>query len=101
MSLLHTVNKSPFTHESLSDCLRYAQAGSAILLIEDGVYAAREGNQFTSRIKDALKDKKIYALEPDLKARGMADQLIAGIALVDYAGFVDLTTEASTVQSWL
>ena len=38
--LLHTVNKSPFTDNSLQSCIRCCQAGQAILLIEDGVYGA-------------------------------------------------------------
>ena len=38
--MLHTVNKSPFDHNSLESCLKFARKGSAVLLIEDGVYAA-------------------------------------------------------------
>ena len=37
--MLHTVNKSPFDKSSLDTCLKFAKAGSSILLIEDGVYA--------------------------------------------------------------
>ena len=38
MAILHTVNKSPFERNSLEACLRLAQPGSAVLLMEDGVY---------------------------------------------------------------
>jgi tRNA 2-thiouridine synthesizing protein B len=44
---------------------------------------------------------KVYALQPDVDARGMAGKLVEGITAVDYAGFVDLVTEHSNNQSWL
>ena len=44
---------------------------------------------------------KVYALRPDLEARGMPDAVIDGIELVDYGGFVDLVVTHNTVQSWL
>lgn len=101
MSMLHTVNKSPFEKDSLKTCLRYAEAGASILLIEDAVYAAREGTEYSDLIKAALQDKSVYVLQPDLDARGVSGKLIEGIKAVDYAGFVNLTTENKSVQSWL
>jgi tRNA 2-thiouridine synthesizing protein B len=102
MSVLHTVNKSPFERNSLDSCLKFAQAGAAVLLIEDGVYAALTGTSAEERIKEALGNVKIYVLGPDLKARGFSDQrVISGISVVDYAGFVDLAAEHAKVQAWL
>ena len=44
----------------------------------------------------------VYVLGPDLAARGMSeDRVIDGIQVVDYSGFVDLTTKHDTCQSWL
>ena len=43
MTMLHIVNKSPFERNTLDTCLKHAKAGSAILLIEDGVYGALKG----------------------------------------------------------
>lgn len=99
--MLHTVNKSPFEHRSLETCLKFAQPGAAVLLIEDGVYAAAKGTAVSERMQDALKSVAIYALKPDLEARGMQDRVMDGIRLVDYGGFVDLVVEHSAVQSWL
>ncbi len=102
MAMLHTVNKSPFERRSLDSCLRHAVKGSAILLIEDGIYAAIDGTVVAEKIKSAVGDHKVYVLGPDLKARGMGDhKLVDGIETVDYAGFVDLVTEYDKVQSWL
>jgi len=102
MSILHTVNKSPFEKNNLESCLRYAKPGSAVLLIEDGIYAALTSTVFEKEVTEALDELNVYCLEPDMKARGFSSaKIIGGIKLVDYAGFVDLTVEYDKVQAWL
>jgi len=102
MSMLHMVNKSPFEKNSLDTCLRLVKENSALLLIEDGVYAALKGTANEEKMVTAAKKVKVYALGPDLRARGLDDgKIIDGIEVVDYSGFVDLTAEHDTVQSWL
>ena len=98
--MLHIINKSPLSNNSLESCLRVAQTGD-ILLIEDAVYAATAGNAFESKIREAMGHFKIHVLQPDLEARGFGDRIIAGIIPVDYGGFVDLTTNNKNCQSWL
>ncbi len=100
--MLHIVNKSPSERNALDSCLRMAKKGSTILLIEDGVYAVTKGSTAESKLKATMaKDIRVYALWPDLEARGMQDTVIDGIKLVDYPGFVDLVAENKNVQSWL
>ncbi len=100
--MLHTVNKSPFERTNLESCLRLACKGSAILLYEDGVYAALRNTAATDRLAAATGDCAIYVLGPDLAARGLeAEQVIDGVTIVDYGGFVDLAVEHGPVQSWL
>lgn len=102
MSKLHTVNKSPFEKGSLDACLNHALAGSAVLLLEDGVYGALRGSAVAESVERALASVKVYVLGEDLKARGFQeDRLINGISVVDYGGFVDLAAEADAVQAWL
>jgi tRNA 2-thiouridine synthesizing protein B len=99
--MLHTVNKSPFERNALDSCLAHAKKGSAILLIEDGVYAATKGTAFAKKLEQTMKTIPVYALQPDIEARGMKDRVLDGVKLVDYSGFVDLAAEYPTVQSWL
>jgi tRNA 2-thiouridine synthesizing protein B len=102
MSVLHIVNKSPFDRNSLDTCLRLARPGSAILLIEDGIYAVQEKSSAAARVQQALENHPVYALQPDLQARGVGEEsMLDGITLVDYDGFVKLTTEFDKLQSWL
>ena len=99
--MLHTVNKSPFEHKALETCLRFARQGSAVLLIEDGVYAAAKDTAVSRQVQEAMKNLSIYALKPDVEARGIQNRVMDGVRLVDYGGFVDLVAEHNAVQSWL
>jgi tRNA 2-thiouridine synthesizing protein B len=102
MSTLHTVNKSPYERNALKSCLDHVSAGDRILLIEDGVLAARKGGAFSKAVGDAMRSCAIYALSPDLAARGVAaGDLVEGVEAVDYGGFVDLAADATRVCSWL
>ena len=99
--MLHIVNKSHTQTNSLQSCLRLAKPGQALLLIEDAVYAATSGAAESSGLCDALGPLKVYALQPDIDARGMNGKIVDGVTAVDYAGFVDLVAEHPTNQSWL
>ena len=99
--MLHIVNKSHTERNALASCLRLAKDGQALLLTEDGIYAATAAAAAASGIAAATGRLKVYALQPDVQARGMAGKLAANITAIDYAGFVDLVAEHSTSQSWL
>jgi tRNA 2-thiouridine synthesizing protein B len=97
--MLYTVNKSPFSAKSLSSVLRVAQAGSPVLLYEDGVYAAMPGARSATTVSAALADHTIYALDADLEARGIGT-VIDGIRVIGFDGFVELV-EQHDVAPWL
>ncbi|WP_455199192.1 sulfurtransferase complex subunit TusB [Kaarinaea lacus] len=102
MSQLHTVNKSPLDRNALESAVTHATKGSAVLMIEDGIYGAMKGTIKSSLVTDAIGDISFYVLGADLKARGISEsQIIDGIKVVDYNGFVDLVAEHDTTQSWL
>ncbi len=99
--MLHTVNKSPTERNALESCLAHVKKGSAILLIEDGVYAAVKGTASARQLDTVMKTIPVYALQPDIEARGMSSRVLDGVKLVDYGGFVDLVAEHPSVQAWL
>ena len=87
--MLHTVNKSPFEKSTLESCLSRTRPGDAVLLIAD-------------RIAGLNGELRLYALGPDLAARGIKDEaLLKGISVIDYGGFVDLVAEHEVTQTWL
>ncbi|MCG8342126.1 MAG: sulfurtransferase complex subunit TusB [Chlorobiales bacterium] len=97
--MLHTINKSPFENSTLETCCRFLQPGDPVLFIEDGVYAVQAGNRFSDLVENTIKNNPVYALQPDLEARGIAS-VTEGVKAVDYEGFVELVEEHQ-VNSWL
>lgn len=96
--MLHTINKSPFETRTMETCIRFLQPGDPVLFIEDGVYAVQKGNRFSADIESLMTGNPVYALRPDLDARGISS-ITTGVETVDYEGFVDLV-EAHQVNSW-
>lgn len=102
MAVLHTTNKSPLQTNDLESCLRLSRPGCGILMMEDAVYGVLKGTAGSAKLADAAKDRKIYVLGPDLAARGFTpEQLVQGVKVVDYGGFVDLAVEHHHVQAWV
>jgi len=100
MSTLHTVNKSPFERSSMATAFGHVSQGDTVLMIEDGVFGGRKGTAFAKTIEDARCD--VYALGPDLAARGLkTEDLVVGVKVVGYDGFVDLVAAHARVCAWL
>ena len=101
MSTLHTINKSPFSHSTLASCLQVCGKDDGILLLEDGVFGALTSSPCATELTTLLvAGVKIYALAPDVNARGLLEKIREDILITDYNGFVKLSIEHSCVQSW-
>jgi tRNA 2-thiouridine synthesizing protein B len=97
--MLYTVSASPTASGSLASLLRVAAKGDPILLLEDGVHAARAGAATERLLREALAAHPVYALGPDLAARAVT-KLVEGVTVVDYDGFVELV-ERHPVVPWV
>lgn len=101
MPSLHTLNKSPTAAPLLRRCLRLAQPGSTIVLIEDAVYAAVEGSPGAALLRAHQDRFTFHALRADLQARGLAERrLIEVVGVIDDADFVTLVVQHPRVISW-
>lgn len=95
MSTLHLV----FAGTALTDCLRAAVVGDAVLLLADGVYAAAAGNpQALQAAQDRAIQVHVHAL--DRRARGLLLLPEPAPADCDDDGFVRLTEQHARVVSW-
>jgi tRNA 2-thiouridine synthesizing protein B len=102
MPTLHTINKSPFERSAFISALNHLGPGDALLMIEDGVLGARKASAFAGLLESTAKNCSVYVLGPDLAARGTGEKdIVQGVKLVDYGGFVDLVTKHERTQAWL
>ncbi len=94
--MLHIVNKSPLGSAALRDCLTVCRRDDALLLIEDGVYAATG-----AAVEQLLAaTASVHVLREDVNARGLAERIDNRIAIIDYSGFVQLCCDHHPIQSW-
>jgi len=102
MATLHTVNKSPYERATLNSCLSHVQDGDSVLLIEDAVLGSRRGGGYAQTLSTACARSNIYVLGPDLEARGIKKaDVVEGVSVVDYDGFVALVEASDRVCGWL
>ena len=87
MASLHIVNKA----DALADCLPLLADGDALLLIEDGVYAA---------CTPIDTHATCHALADDLEARGLTGRIETSVEILSYDGFVDLVERHQPVVTW-
>lgn len=95
--MLHTLHRSP----SLMDfpaLLRLLGEGDELLLMQDGVVAAVDGNRFLESLRNA--PIKVYVLNEDLIARGLTGQISNDIIRIDYTDFVRLTVKHTSQLAW-
>ena len=100
MMILHKVSKSPIHSSDFEDCLQISRSGHSILLTGNGVYGVLSDAPIATKIQLALKDIKIYALNDDLIARGLAHRVIKGIEIINYEEFVELVVKHTSVCNW-
>ena len=97
---LHIISKSPFKHDAFVSAMRALSENDAVLLIEDGVYAAQNIAELSSAIIAAPTAVEFYALAADLQARGIQGLVNPAIAQVDDFDFVKLTENHTPCISW-
>ena len=98
MGTLHLVQASPARSDALAGCLRSVIEGDAVLLIEDGAYAALATVAAALRVPTGVA---LHVLEPDARARGLAGRVHEDILGVDHDGFVRLAVAHERVVTWL
>ena len=87
MATLHLVNKAA----AWADCEPLLSPEDAVLLIEDGVYAAMPAPP---------EGLQLQALEPDVRARGLLGRLPPSVGLASFDDFVRLVVGNDRVVSW-
>ena len=95
--MLHTLHRSPWLTD-FAALLRLFSEGDELLLLQDGVTAAVDGNRYLERLRNA--PIKVYALNEDLIARGLTGQISNDIILIDYTDFVRLTVKHPSQMAW-
>ena len=93
--ILHIVNKSPYQHQALQQCLAMLSESDSVLLIEDAVLLFSNPNHHY----DLPGTDRLYTLQTDCEARGVLPAPNTA-TLTDFNGFVDLVVSHDKSISW-
>ena len=95
--MLHIISQSPIELAVLGRI----DTGDQVLFIENAVLSLLKGGQLASTLVQLQTKARLFILAPDLETRGIDhERLVAGIELIEYHGFVELTVQNKVVQSW-
>ena len=98
--ILHTLNKPPRAPAAIA-CLEVLASSSedrnSLLLLEDGVYMADNSNKELVR----QVSTRIYALDVDIKARGLVHRVLPRVKVISYADFVQLVVDHKMTKAWI
>ncbi|ASF45170.1 sulfurtransferase complex subunit TusB [Methylovulum psychrotolerans] len=76
-------------------------AGDDVVFLDGAVLGLLKNSRWVQEISRLTGACQVFALADDLQIRGLAQaDLVAGLALVDYAGLVALTIKNTVTQSW-
>lgn len=97
MSILHTVNTSPFQTFALQQCLILLNENDDLLLIEDAVIASQAKHSLFTQLSELAKQGHLLVLSPDLVARGIKNSIGEQSS---YNDFVDLVAKHKSQMAW-
>ena len=95
--MLHLVSQS-LTDSTI---LRRFAPGDDIVFLENAIFALAKKGGLAAELTLLLGHNPLFALVDDMAVRGMTvEELVDGIAVVDYAGLVRLAVKNPVIQSW-
>ncbi|AOM42042.1 sulfurtransferase complex subunit TusB [Xenorhabdus hominickii] len=95
--MLYTVSRSPY-QDDFNAMLGLISDTDDVLLIQNGVLLGINENRYL--IELLRTGAGIYALEADIAARGLIEQISNRVQVIDYKGFVNLTVKHKQNFAW-
>jgi tRNA 2-thiouridine synthesizing protein B len=95
--MLHLISQSPI---DLAIFERFG-VGDDVLFLDKAVFNLLHKGSLSKVLTSLLEQHQLYALADDLEVRGISSaELLKGLLVIDYIGFVDLTIKNPLIQTW-
>ncbi|KGD79561.1 sulfur transfer complex subunit TusB [Tatumella morbirosei] len=95
--MLHTLMRSPWQTD-IRGMIMLLSADDDLLLLQDGVLAAVEGNELLRALLQS--PATLYVLQEDAAARGITTQISVEVQKIGYNEFVELTVRHQQQLAW-
>lgn len=96
--MLHLINQSPI----ILATLERISSGDDVVFLESAVWNALCGHELNTQFNTLIDNTiQLYVLEDELIVAGIdPEQLMAGVAVIDYSGLVELTVKNKVIKTW-
>lgn len=95
--MLHLIYQSPLQKATLQ---RIA-CGDSVLFMENALLNLLKEGVWAVELENMLATQSLFVLLEEIEIRGIdKNELVSGIQIIDYQGFVELTTEHQVIQTW-
>ncbi len=96
--MLHLIFQSPIE----TAVLERIDSGDVAVFLENAVLRVLQNSDTSAVLARKIGISCFYVLSDDIAVRGIvADELIKGFEVIDYAGLVELTVNNPVIQSWM
>ena len=97
---LHTINVTPTIINSYQRMSELVSDNDSIVLIENAVLAGCKSSAVEDMLLFLSGSCRIFALETDVRQRGVDEKMLPFITLISVEKFVELSVEHAKVISW-
>jgi len=96
--MLHLIYQSPID----SSVIQRIESGDDVVFFENAVFRLNKGSQQSSELEQMLAiNAHLHVLSDELEIRGVnTDELVLGIAVINYSGLVSLTEKNKIIRTW-
>lgn len=95
--MLHLIYQSPLE----SATLQRIAISDSVLFMENALLRLLKASTQAAKLKEMTMRYSLFVLEDEIQIRGIsADELVKGIQIIDYQGFVTLTLKHALIHTW-
>lgn len=95
--MLHLIYQSPLE----SATLQRIACGDSLLFMENALFRLLKTGSQALELKKIVSTHSLFVLQDEIEIRGIeCSELITGIKIINYEGFVNLTLEHALIQTW-
>lgn len=75
--------------------------GDTVVFLENAVLRTLKNGRAHKLLSPLLVNNRVYVISDQLEVRGInTSELVPGVTVIDYVGFVELTVMCPVIQSW-
>ena len=96
--MLHLIYQSPVE----DSVIQRIESGDDVVFFENAVFRVNKKSLQSTELEQMLVNNvHLYVLSDELVIRGVnTDELVLGIAVIDYSGLVTLTEKNKIIRTW-